>query len=167
MLERNDQRLLWKSVDGFTTAEEERYLKERLKNDEQLRKELRYIQILDSNLFEIEKVAMPGALKEKILARTTKFSKIQILQTPGFYKRGMMSFAAFNLAILVLGLLIYTYYSGWSNINPQSSILSDFYRIIEMSLVRSLFLVCISVLGLLLVDHFLKNRNYGKTTTPV
>jgi hypothetical protein len=167
MLERNDQRMLWKYVDGLVTAEEKKYVQERLRSDEQFSRDLRSMQILDANLLQGEIVRLPEALKVQILTKTEKVGRTQIIQTPGFDKKGLISFATFNLAILGLGILIAVFNAGWSSGTPQWSILTDFYEIIETPMIRSFFLVCTAVLGLLFLDHFLKNWGYGKTTTPV
>jgi hypothetical protein len=167
MLKPNDQRLLWKYIDGLTTKDETRYLQDRLKADQQLRHHLRYLQMLDIHLLEGEKVHLPEALKTKILKGTENLSKAKAPQTLGFDKRGLISFAAFNLAVLVFGILIYVYNSGLFSNTSQLSIMRDFSLIIETPMIRSFFAVCIAGLGLLFLDLFLKNRSYGRMTTPV
>ena len=167
MVDRNDERLLWKYIDNDTTAEEERFLQERLKTDRQLRHHLRYLQMLDTNLLEAETVPLPEVLKVQIVAKTKNLSRIQTHQVSGSDNKGMISFATFNLAILVFAILISVYNSGWVSSTPQLSILKYYNQIIETPMIRSFFVICIAILTLLFVDHFLKNRNYGKMTTPV
>lgn len=167
MLERNDERLLWQYVDGHTTIEENSYLQRQLKMDPQLRQTLQNIQMLDANLMDDELVPLPELLKIRILKKTKELRKIPVEETSVFDNKGMISFAAFNLLILVAAIIIYVFNGGWFNSPPKLPMLTDFNQFINTPVTHSFFFVCIAILGLLFLDSFLKNRNYGKMTTPV
>lgn len=165
MITREDERLLWKYIDGDLTKDEQIGLTIKLNSNEDLKNHLNKLKSLDQQLDSPQYYKISDAVKEKILQKTI-YQHQHSLTLANLSWKSLGSFAIFNTVVLVFGLII-LYFNSSQLLGGKTQLLNDLVQTFENPFFQPFFYSCIGILSLLFFDQYLKRRSHQRVTTPV
>lgn len=164
-MEREDERLLWKYLDGQLTGDEELDLFQRIQTNPEIKQHLAELKILDSNLRRTEVFPISDELKTQIFNKTIYKHAVSISLTELNWKN-LGSFAIFNILLLAVGTSV-IYFNYQQFLTTNSSLVSQIAEAFQNPLIQIFFLISIGVFSLFILDQILQKRTHQRATTPV
>ncbi|MCB0669644.1 MAG: hypothetical protein KDC80_27655 [Saprospiraceae bacterium] len=164
-MEREDERLLWKYLDGQLTGDEELDLFQRIQTNPEIKQHLAELKILDNNLHRTKVFRMSDELKTQILNKTIYKHTVSISGTELNWKN-LGSFAIFNILLLAVGTSV-IYFNYQQFLTTNSSLISQIADAFQNPLIQIFFLISMGVFSLFILDQILLKRTHQRATTPV
>lgn len=166
MVQRDDERLIWKYLDGQASDLEISDLFCRFEKNATLRGYFDLVSQIDQNLVQSEPYKLSENLKQKIIKSTSAHVVAKKSLTESMPLGGLKPFVILHLILLSTGIMIFL-----SNLDEfeftNLHVLQSVIQITESPIVRLLLLLSIGFFVLFIFDSYLKVRNQGKLTTPV
>lgn len=166
MVQRDDERLIWKYIDGQASDQEISDLFHRFEKDAALRGYFDFVSQIDLNLEKSEPYKLSENLKQKIIKSTSTYALSKQLPTYSMPLGGLRPFVLLNIVLLGIGIAIFMGNPDQFEFSTNLHVLQS-VQITESPVVRLLLLLSMGFFVLFIFDSYLKVRNQGKLTTPV
>lgn len=167
MVQRDDERLIWKYIDGQASDQEISDLFYRFEKNATLRGYFDLVSQIDQNLEQSEPYKISENLKQKIIESTTTPVLTKKFLTGSMPLGGLRPFVVLHLVLLSIGIVIFMSNLDQFEFSSHLHILQSVVQISESPIVRLFLMLSIGFFALLIFDSYLKVRNQGKLTTPV
>lgn len=167
MVQRDDERLIWKYIDGQASDQETSDLLSRFEKDATLRGYFDLVRQIDQKLEKSASYTLPENLKQKIIESTATSVVTKKSLTESMPLGGLKPFVVFHLILLSIGLVIFISNLDQFEFSTNLHVFQSVIRMTESPIVRLSLLLSIGFFVLFIFDSYLKVRNQGKLTTPV
>ncbi len=167
MVQRDDERLVWKYIDGQASDQETSDLFHQVEKNATLRRYFDLVSQIDQNLEQSEPYKVSENLKQKIIESTSTPVLTKKILTDSMPLGGLRPFIVLHLVLLSIGIVIFMSNLDQFEFSNHLHILQSVVHISESPIVRLFLMLSIGFFVLLIFDSYLKVRNQGKLTTPV